>query len=221
MPLPPLQLSPKAPRMNPHQGPLALIKRHRTAFIRLNAAFYGLMALSTAITTLAPDIQLYFKEGIDQAYMRPGILKTVADAYGSRNLVMAIGLTFLVNLAVAAFMTTLPSLLIPFIGIMAVLHRALLWGIMFAPIGAYQPMWLPHALTLAIEGQAYVLAAFAAWVQGRIFLRLDHGRMRTRFEAWKAGFAATVKFYPLILLTLIIGAVYEVFEAIYLIPRLR
>jgi hypothetical protein len=206
--------------MNPRQGPLALIKRHRKAFIRLNAAFYGLFALAIAVTTLAPEIQPYFKEGIDQAYMRPGIFKTVADAYGSRNLLMAIGLTFAINLTVAFSMTTLPSLIIPFIGILAVMHRALLWGIMFAPIGTYRPMWLPHALTLAIEGQAYVLAAFAAWVQGRIFLRLDQGRMSTRFEAWKAGLTATLKLYPLILLTLIVGAVYEVFEAIYIIPRL-
>lgn len=202
------------------QAPFSMIKRHRKAFIVLNTAFYGLFALSMAVTTLAPEIQSYFREGIDQAYMRPGIFRTVADAYGSRNLVLAISLTFLVNLAVAVSMTTLPSLIVPFIGILATLHRAILWGIMFAPIGPYRAMAIPHSLTLLIEGQAYVLAAFAAYVQGRVFLRLGQYRMSSRFEAWKAGLVSAIRLYPLVILTLLIGAVYEVFEAIYIIPRL-
>lgn len=65
-----------------------------------------------------------------------------------------------------------------------------------------------------------MLAAFAAYVQGWTFMRLGHCRMSSRFEAWKAGFVSIVRLYPLVILTLLIGAIYEVFEAIYIIPRL-
>ncbi|MBD9626345.1 stage II sporulation protein M [Ensifer sp. ENS06] len=201
-------------------GAFSIIKRHRRAFIGLNAVFYGLFALSMAVTVLVPDIQSYFKGDIDQAYMQPGIFKTVGDAYASKNLPVAIGLTFTVNLIVAFAMTTLPSLIIPFVGILATLHRALLWGVMFAPIGPYSATLIPHSITLLIEGQAYVLAAFGAYVHGRAFLQISHYRLSARWEAWKAGAHLVARLYILVIVALLVGAIYEVFSAIYVMPYL-
>ena len=200
--------------------PISIIRRHRRAYFLLNAAFYGLFGLAMALTLLAPELQGYFKPDIDQAYLKPGILRSVADAYASRNIVLAVGLTFAVNLAVAVFMTTVPSLIIPFIGILAVLQRGILWGIMFAPIGPHPAMLIPHSLTLFIEGQAYVLAGFAAYVHGRTFLRFDRYRLSSSWEAYKAGVVSTVRIYAAVIAALLVGAIYEVFEAIYIIPRL-
>ena len=200
--------------------PIAIIRRHRRAYLLLNAGFYGLFLCAMALTLLAPGLQSFFKPDIDQAYLKPGILKSVADAYASRSILLAIALTFAVNLAVAVFMTTLPSLIIPFIGILAVLQRGILWGIMFAPIGPHPVMLIPHSLTLFIEGQAYVLAGFAAYVHGRTFLRFDHYRLSSSWEAYKAGTVSTVRLYAAVILALLIGAIYEVLEAIYIIPRL-
>ncbi|SDN36845.1 hypothetical protein [Ensifer sp. YR511] len=198
----------------------SIIKRHRKAFIGLNVAFYGLFAFSMAVTLLVPEIQLHFKGDIDQAYLQPGIFKTVGDAYASKNLPVAIGLTFTINFIVASAMTTLPSLIIPFVGILVTLHRALLWGIMFAPIGPYNAILIPHSITLLIEGQAYVLAAFGAYVHGRAFLQISHYRLSARWEAWKAGLHLVARLYVLVILALFVGAIYEVFSAIYVMPYL-
>ncbi|QIB39001.1 hypothetical protein G3A56_14160 [Rhizobium oryzihabitans] len=208
------------PPMDVLHGPFAVIRKHRKAFLTLNVAFYGLFAVSMAITMLLPEIQAYLKTGIDEAYLRPGVLKTVADAYGSQNLPKAMGMTFIINLLVAFVMTTLPSLIIPFIGILATLHRGILWGIMFAPLGAHKAMLIPHSITLLIEGQAYVLAAFGAYVHGRTFLRISEYRVSTRWEAWKAGLVPLANIYCLVIFALAVAAIYEVLEAIYIIPRI-
>lgn len=86
---------------------------------------------------------------------------------------LAAGLTFLVNLLIGAFVTlTLPSLLIPFLGILMAFYRAVEWGFLFAPVdGSVGSILSPNGLTLVIEGQAYVLAAFAIYVHGKMFLQ--------------------------------------------------
>jgi hypothetical protein len=91
---------------------------------------------------------------------------------------------------------------------------------MFAPVGPHPAMLIPHSLTLLIEGQAYVLAGFAAYVHGRTFLRFDHYQLSTGWEAYKAGAVSAAKLHVLVVLALLIGAIYEVFEAIYVIPRI-
>ncbi|WP_457588816.1 hypothetical protein [Ensifer canadensis] len=202
------------------KGAFLIIKRHKRAFLCLNVAFYGLFAISMVMTLLFPELQSYFEADIDQAYAQPGIFKTVGDAYASKNLPVAIGLTFTVNLIVAFTMTTLPSLIVPFVGMLATLHRALLWGIMFAPIGPYSATLIPHSITLLVEGQAYVLAAFGAYVHGMDFLQVSHYRLSARWEAWKAGFVLVAKLYVLVIFTLLVAAIYEVLSAIYVMPYL-
>lgn len=198
---------------------IAVIKRHKGAFILLNVAFYGLIALSMAATLRHPELQVAYKASTEQAYAQPGLFKAVANAYASRQLLSAIGMTFLVNLAGASFaMTTLPSFLIPFIGIPVQLYRAFLWGTMNAPIGPLAPMLIPHSLTLLVEGQAYVLAAFAAYVQARKFLWPHHYGLPSRKAGYRAGAISTLKLYALIATVLAVGAIYEVIEAVYFIP---
>ena len=113
----------------------SIIRQHQKVFIVLNVAFYGLFILSMFLTLLAPDLQGYFQPDIVQAYAVPGLLKTAAGAYGSKNLLLAVAITFFVNLAAAVTMTTLSSFIVPFVGILAVLHRAVLWAYCLPPLG--------------------------------------------------------------------------------------
>lgn len=200
---------------------ISIIKQHQRAFIVLNAAFYGLVALSMLATLFAPELQAQFKPSIDESFEKPGLFNTVAGAYASRDLPVAIGMTFLVNLVVASIaMATLPTFVVPFVGIPVVLYRAFLWGVMFAPIGPLAVTLVPHSLTLLIEGQAYVLVAFAAYVQARMFLWPErYGLIRHR-DGYMAGAVSTLKLYPLVMLALAAGAIYEVIEAVYVMPLL-
>lgn len=205
----------------PLRDAVAIIKQHRGAFIVLNVAFYGMVALSMIATILKPELQALYKPSTDQAFARPGLFKTVADAYARRDLLPAISMTFLVNLVVAAFgMTTFPSFALPFVGILTQLYRALLWGVLFAPIGPLRVTLIPHSLTLLIEGQAYVLVAFATYVQARKFLWPHHYGLDSHKAGYKAGVRSTFKLYSLVVLALLLGAVYEVVEAVYFMPLL-
>ena len=199
------------------QDAIAIIKRHKGAYIALNVIFYGVVLLSMAATLYKPELQ----PSTQQAFAQPGLFKTVADAYASRDFFTAIVMTFLVNLVVASMaMTTLPSFVIPFLGIFAQLYRAYLWGILFAPIGPLRYTLIPHSLTLLIEGQAYVLCAFAAYVHGRQFLWPQHYGMSSHRQGYVVGAASTLKLYSLIVAMLLAGAVYEVIESVYLMPLL-
>ncbi|WP_321914479.1 hypothetical protein [Paraburkholderia sp. J11-2] len=200
---------------------IAIIKRHRGAFVVLNMVFYGLVALSMVATLHIPELQAPYKPSTEQAFAHPGLFKTVADAYANRNLLLAISLTFLVNLIIAAFgMTTLPSFALPFVGILAQFYRAFLWGVLFAPIGPLRVTLIPHSLTLLVEGQAHVLAAFAAYVQARMFLWPHRYGLNSHKAGYKAGVLSTLKLYSLIVLALLLGAVYEVVESVYFMPLL-
>ncbi|MGY2399415.1 hypothetical protein [Pseudomonas sp. SDO5271_S396] len=198
----------------------ALIHQHRRAFIALNLAFYGLFALLMLVTAFTPELQGVFKPNIDKAFAEPGLFKMAGDAYASKNVPLAIAITFLVNLGVAVGMTTLPSLVLPFAGIAVTLHRGFLWGVMFSPVGADRATLIPHSLTLLIEGQAYVLAAFAVYVQGRMWLWPARYGLVSRWSGYRAGLHATGRLYVLVMLALLIGAVYEALEVIYLMPYL-
>ncbi|WP_025859227.1 stage II sporulation protein M [Pseudomonas sp. CHM02] len=198
----------------------ALIQQHRRAFIVLNLAFYGLFAVMMLVTALTPELHGVFEPNIDKAFAEPGLFKMAGDIYASKNLPLAMAITFLVNLGVAVGMTTLPSLLIPFAGIALTLYRGFLWGVMFSPIGADRATLIPHSLTLLIEGQAYVLAAFAVYVQGRMWLWPHRYGLGSRWDGYKAGVRATGRLYLLVTLALLIGAVYEALEVIYLMPLL-
>ena len=196
---------------------ISIVKQHYKAFLILNLIFYGLFVISFCLTLVIPELQGYVKPSIDQAYIKEGVLKTVADAYGGKNLVLAVTLTFVVNLSVAIGLTTLPSLIIPFVGILAIFHRAILWGVMFAPVGPYPETLIPHSMTLVIEGQAYILAAFAAYVHGRSFFWSDRYAVLS-VGGYKEGLVSSLHVYSLVVLTLLIAAVYEGIEVIYFIP---
>jgi hypothetical protein len=197
-----------------------LIKQHRRAFALLNLTFYGLFALMLVITAFIPELQGLFKPDIDKAFAEPGVFNLAGELYAGKHLLLAIGITFLVNLVVAVGMTTLPSLLIPFAGIALTLYRGFLWGVMFSPIGEYRATLIPHSLTLLIEGQAYVLAAFAAYVHGRMFLWPGRYGLDSHRAGYREGIHATGQLYRLVILALLVGAIYEGLEVIYLMPLL-
>jgi hypothetical protein len=76
---------------------------------------------------------------------------------------------------------------------------------------------LPHYLTLLLEGQGYVLAMLAIYVQGRWVLP----GMRPRGQAYWNGMVEAMRLYALVAIVLAIAAMYEAWELIYLAPLLK
>jgi hypothetical protein len=131
---------------------------------------------------------------------------------------VAIVLTFLVNLVLGSILVlSLPSLLIPFAGILMGVFRAWLWGVLFSPFGGEVELGLlPHALTVLLEGEGYVVAMLGVWLWWWPVLRTP-GR---RWQLWRDGLMLQGRIYSVVALLLAIAAIYEALEVIFLLPRL-
>jgi hypothetical protein len=197
-----------------------IVRRHRKAFLILCASFYGLLALAMLVTMFVPSLKPLAKSYYDINNLKHvALIQSTFGAYAGGHLLTAAALTFLVNLLVVVLLTTVPSLIIPFIGILAVFYRGLLWGAMFAPFGVERLILVPHFPTVLIEGLADVVAAFAAYVHGVMLLRPEQHGFLSRGEAYWKGLAAVARLYLIVVSILAIAALYEAFEVIHLVPH--
>lgn len=108
---------------------------------------------------------------------------------------------------------TLPSLVIPFSGLLLGAYRAILWGFLLSPTTPeLRLVMIPHSLVLILEGQAYILAMLAAYVQGKAFLWPRSVGAATRRQGYGLGVKRSVRIYVLVVLLLAVAAVYEALE---------
>ncbi len=195
-----------------------LVQENRRAYIIINIVYYGLVVIGMIYVAFNQKLQEELLNLVGAGFMT-GPLSFVGQAYVNAEVLTAIAATFFVNLFIGSFGTiTLPSLIIPFSGFLIGIYRSILWGLLLSP--AHPDMRLimiPHSLTLIIEGQAYILALLAAYIQGRAFLWPKTVGLETRAKGYVEGLKRTGKIYLLVVLTLAIAAIYEVIEVVIMI----
>jgi hypothetical protein len=76
---------------------------------------------------------------------------------------------------------------------------------------------IPHGLTLLLEGQAYILAIFAACRLGQVLLWPESIGQTSRWRAYLAGLRETALVYILVAVVLLASALWEAFEVIYIV----
>jgi hypothetical protein len=196
----------------------APLREHRRAWLGMNILYFGTIALSMLAVLVYPAMQQSLWQSVGQAFSPTSTLGPLVQAYTEGRLLMAIALTFMVNLVFGSLLVlSLPSLLIPFAGILMGVVRAGLWGVLFSPFGGeLQPGLLPHALTILLEGEAYVVAMLGVWLWWWPVLRTP-GR---RWQLWRDGLVLQGRIYGVVALLLAIAAIYEALEVILLLPRL-
>ena len=200
---------------------LALVRQFQRPYLIINIVYYGLVVISMVYVTLHPEIQAMLTNAVLASFTE-GPLATVFDAYASGNVLKSIALTFGVNFALASVLVIfVPSMIIPFSGVLMGLFRAVLWGLLLAPTTPeLQAAMIPHSLTLIVEGQAYILAMLGAWILGCAFV----SPRSVGALSWKEGYLQGVRngasIYLLVAIVLLVAAVYEVLEIIYLVPLL-
>jgi hypothetical protein len=189
-----------------------LIRDHRRAYFVLNFIYYGLVAIAMAVVALHPELQEALGSHVQQNFQNglPGLV----HAYQSGNILKASLWTFIVNSAGGSFATiTIPSLIVPFSGMLMTTLRMILWGLMLSPTShTLRMIMIPHSLTLLMEGQAYILTAFGSYLLGKWWLFPKSAGMNTHLEGYLAGLKANFALYLLILPVLAISAVYEAWE---------
>ena len=93
--------------------------------------------------------------------------------------------------------------------------RATLWGLLLAPTTvALSPGMMSHSVTLLVEGEAYILAAFFA-ILVPIYLFQRHGGAGA-WTSYRQAVALNLKASLLIAIVVFVAACYEAVEVILL-----
>ncbi len=195
-----------------------LVQENRRAYIVINILYYGLVVICMIYVAFNQELQQSLLDEIGAAFMT-GPLAFVGQAYVNAQVLTAILATFFVNLLIGSFASvTLPSLIIPFSGLLVGIYRAIVWGLLLSPANPdLRLVMIPHSITLIIEGQAYILTMLAAYVHGRAFLWPKIVGVESRAKGYLEGLKQTGKLYVLVILTLAIAAIYEVIEVVIMV----
>jgi hypothetical protein len=204
---------------------LSALRRERWTYLWINVAYYGLVGIGIAWAGLNRPLQDRLLTVV-AGELTMGSLAPVSEVYAEGGILLAAVVTFGVNLIVGSLAAiTLPSLVVPFSGLVLAAVRAVMWGLLFAPptldVGVGSPVaGASIAIVLLLEGQGYVLTALAAVVQGRAVLW--PGSVGAR--SWRHGFAIGVRqavtIYGAVVVVLAIAAMVEALAVIALMPAL-
>ncbi len=196
-------------------SPLVEMYRLRRLLWGLHLAYFGGYLLFALVAYAMPDVQKDLLVQIGKEIQSgDGPLAFAGKAYGSRNILAAAGATVLVNfLGGSLAVITLPSVILPGIGVAIALFRAGIWGLLLSPtMVGLSGLMLPHSFTLLLEGEAYILAAFFALLIP-IYL-FDRRRGPSAGRRYGRALLLNVKGNLIVLIVLAIAAIYEAIEVI-------
>ena len=208
--------------MNLIKSAWGLVQENLRAYVVLNIVYYALVIAFMIYAAFNQALQRSLMEAVGATFMT-GPLSIVGQSYVNAQGFKAILVTFVINLFIGSFGSiTLPSLIIPFSGMLVGIYRAVLWGLILSPANPdLRLAMIPHSLTLILEGQAYILTMLAAYIQGRAFLWPKAIGLQRRAQGYLEGLQRTGKLYVLVIITLLVAAIYEVIEVVIMIKLVQ
>ncbi|WP_017591511.1 stage II sporulation protein M [Nocardiopsis potens] len=196
--------------------PFQIIRANLGAYLAMSALVYGLFFIGMGAAFAFPGLHAAHLASMDEK----GTTGLVTSLLGS---VWLFSLTiFAVNtLTVGVLTILLPSMIVPFAGIALFTYRAFNFGVALAPVNeTVAKTLIPHSLTLVIEFQAYALVLLGAYLLGRSWLRPETAGARDRRQGYLRGLRQVGRVSLPALALFAVGAVYEAFEIIHLVPLL-
>lgn len=196
---------------------LQILRDNRRLYLAVNLIYYGLVVVGAIVTWLNPWLQMSLIAMVQEGFETG--LPGVVEAYRGGQFLAAAAQTFTINLLLGSLMViTLPACFFPPAGILMGSLRAFLWGLVLAPTTPqFGLVMIPHGLTLLLEGQAYILAIFATCRLGQALLWPESIGQTSRWRAYLAGLRETALVYILVAIVLLISALWEAFEVIYIV----
>ncbi|MGA9350501.1 MAG: stage II sporulation protein M [Anaerolineae bacterium] len=203
--------------MRPLKEALQILRDHRRLYLAVNLIYYGLVVVGALVVWLNPWLQASLMTMVQEAF--ESSLPGVVEAYRGGQFLAAVAQTFSINFFLGSLMViTLPACFFPPAGILVGFWRAFLWGLLLAPTTPqFALVMIPHGLTLLLEGQAYILAIFAACRLGQVLLWPESLGLTSRWRAYLAGLREMALVYILVAIVLLVSALWEAFEVIYIV----
>ncbi|WP_435107403.1 stage II sporulation protein M [Nocardiopsis synnemataformans] len=196
--------------------PFRIIRANLRAYLVMNAIAYGVFLVGVGAALAFPELNAA-QVGSQQ---EDGTAVLVGELLANPWL---FGLTiFGVNvLTVVILRILLPSMIVPFAGIPLFAYKAYETGVILAPVDATTAtLMIPHSLTLVIEFQAYALVMLGAYLLGRAWLRPATVGAPDHRRGYLHGLQQIGWLSLPALALFVVGAAYEAFELVYLVPRL-
>ncbi len=192
-----------------------ILVENRRAYFALNALYYGLMLVFMIYVSFDPALHESILKQYNGAFMVGPLAlvdQTASTGLESFKIVVSALLTNVLGFSYGEI--TLPSFIIPFVGIVIGLYRAIVLGMFFSPTDpAIARIFLPHLPTLLLEGQAAILAMLGVYIHGRAFLWPKTVGEKSRWKGYLQGLREGGILYLLILVVLLVSAIYGMVEA--------
>ncbi len=154
----------------------------------MHVVLYGPLFLAMLAATRMPVENMRLHEFIVHTFSE-GSLDYVGDAYQSGNVWRAAGATWVNNYLLQTLgLTFVPSLVVPFVGVLKTLGSFVLAGFALSPLWAGNASrFVFHAITMTLELEAYILACVAICLFPiRLFGRSHGPGLPQRFvAAWR------------------------------------
>ncbi|MBN2579076.1 MAG: hypothetical protein JXB10_08805 [Pirellulales bacterium] len=195
--------------------PLTELRQRWRLLALLHVAYFGLYFAAAMIIYEFPLVQDGMLMLVGQEVQGgSGPLGIAGQAYASRIIPLAAAATLGVNFIVGSLlMITVPSLIIPGLGVLTAWFRAIVWGLLLAPaVLSLAGAMRFHSLTLLLEGEGYVLAAFFAMLVPVWLFSPRAGR--SVGARYGHALLMNLKGNLLVLIVLALAAVYEAVEVI-------
>ena len=204
-------------RRPPGSGRLRLVRTHLRLYAAINAGAYGLFVVGFLLGLVVPELSADRAQSLED----DGTGALVRRLVETPPLFAATILG--VNVVRLGLMTiVLPSLVIPFAGLVAFAWWSVQTGITLVP--AAPAGWvalIPHSLTVLIELQAYVLLLLGAALLGRAWVQPASVAAGTRREAYLRGLQHLGRLATAAVCLLVVGAVWEAVSLRYLVRPLQ
>jgi hypothetical protein len=196
-------------------APLVAIRQYGYLLVAVDGIYFGTALLFMLVAYCLPELQFCLLSAVkSQVANGSGPLGVAGQAYMSKSIPLAAAITFVVNFLIGSFaVITLPSIILPGVGVLVAAFRAMLWGLLLAPtFDVLSRAMLPHSLTLLLEGEAYVIAAFfGLLVPIFLFSRTEGPSVGHRYGK---ALLLNLKGNFLVISVLVIAAIYEAIEVI-------
>lgn len=197
--------------------PLQIVRTNARAYVLLNVLAYGLVAMGMVIGMLLPELSVSRAQALETDGTADLVRAVASSPWLFAALILAVNVFQLSTLTIV-----LPSLIVPFGGILAFSIWAVVTGVTLVP--ADGPGWvamIPHSLTLVIELQAYVLVLLGVFLLGRHWIRPATIGEATRRRGYVRGLQQLGWLAVPAFVLLVIGAVWESFSLIYFVYPLQ
>lgn len=198
--------------------PLSIIRANVPVYARVNAAIYGALFLAFVVGGAFPR----FAEaglGAMQAFASTSPLSGQVGDFSEGSILTLAGVILISTVVFGALgMATLPSLVIPYAGVVIHVVFAFLLGLTYAPQDAdgWVIFWA-HLPTLVLELQGYILVLLGSVLHARYWMRPRAHGCTIRRAGYIRGLIESAWLYIPAVAVLIVGAVYEAVEFLVLL----